>query len=123
MSFEETVSSLTEAAEQDGWIITATRDLQQEDRKAGLADMARCMVLYFCNPRGEYKILTSSDKKKAMSVMLPMGVNVYETADGQVEIAAMNLSLMSKFFSGVVKEVLKEGGERYKRSLEGIVAT
>ncbi len=122
LSFEETVSSLTKAAEQNGWIIPDTRDLQREYHKAGLTDMTRCMILYFCNPQGGYKIMTSSDKKKAMSVMMPMGVSVYETADRRVEIAAMNLSLMSNFFSGVVKEVLKDGGERYEKSLEGIVA-
>ena len=122
LSFEETVSSLTESAQQNGWVIPDTRDLQHEYHKAGLTDMTRCTILYFCNPQGGYKILTSSDKNKAMSVMMPMGVSVYETTDGQVEIAAMNLSLMSNFFSGVVKETLKDGGERYEKSLEGIVA-
>ncbi len=122
LSFEETVSSLTEAAEKNGWIIPDTRDLQQQYQKEGLADMTRCMILYFCNPQGGYNILTSSDKNKAMSAMMPMGASVYETTDGQVEISAMNLSLMSNFFSGVVKEVLKDGGERYQKSLEGIVA-
>ena len=123
LSFEETVSSLTESTQQNGWVIPDTRDLQHEYHKAGLTDMTKCMILYFCNPQGGYKILTSSDKSKAMSVMMPMGVSVYETTDGQVEIAAMNLSLMSNFFSGVIKEVLQDGGERYEKSLEGIVAT
>ena len=123
LGFEETVSSLTQSAQQNGWHIPDTRDLQHEYHKAGLTDMTKCMILYFCNPQGGYKILTSSDKNKAMSVMMPMGVSVYETTDGQVEIAAMNLSLMSNFFSGVIKEVLQDGGERYEKSLEGIVAT
>ena len=122
LSFEETVSSLTESARQNGWDIPDTRDLQHEYHKAGLTDMTRCTILYFCNPQGGYKILTGSDKNKSMSVMMPMGVSIYETTDGQVEIAAMNLSLMSNFFSGVIKEVLKDGGERYEKSLEGIVA-
>ncbi len=123
LSFEETVSSLTESARKNGWVIPDTRDLQHEYHKAGLTDMTRCTILYFCNPQGGYKILTGSDKNKAMSVMMPMGVSIYETTGGQVEIAAMNLSLMSNFFNGVIKEVLKDGGERYQKSLEGIVAT
>ncbi len=53
--------------------------------------------------------------------MMPTGVSVYETTDGHVEIAAMNLSLMSNFFGGVVREVLQDGGERYEKSLVGIV--
>ena len=123
LSFEKTVSSLTESAQQNGWVIPDTRDVQHEYHNAGLTDMTRCTILYFCDPQGGYKILTGSDKSKSMSVMMPMGVSIYETTGGQVEIAAMNLSLMSNFFSGVVKEVLKDGGERYQKSLEGIVAT
>jgi len=122
LSFEETVSSLTESAQQNGWVVPDTRDLQHEYREADLTDMTRCTILYFCNPRGGYRILTSSDNNKSMSVMMPMGVSIYETTDGQVEIAAMNLSLMSNFFGGAVKEVLKDGGERYQKSIEGIVA-
>ena len=57
-----------------------------------------------------------------MSVVMPLGVSIYETTGGQVEIAAMNLRLMSHFFSGVIKEVLKDGGELYEKSLVGIVA-
>jgi uncharacterized protein (DUF302 family) len=122
LDFDETVSALTESARKNGWIIPDTRDLQHEYHQAGLNDMTRCTILYFCNPQGGYKILTSSDKNKSMSVMMPMGVSVYETTEGQVEIAGMNLSLMSNFFGGAVKEVLKDGGERYQKSLEGIVA-
>jgi len=122
LSFEKTVSSLTESAQQNGWVIPDTRDVQHEYHNAGLTDMTRCTILYFCDPQGGYKILTGSDKSKSMSVMMPMGVSIYETTGGQVEIAAMNLSLMSNFFSGVVKEVLKDGGEPFGKSLEGIVA-
>jgi len=122
LNFEETVSALDKSARENGWIIPDTRDLQQEYHEAGLTDMTRCTILYFCNPQGGYEILTDSDKSKSMSAMIPMGVSVYETISGQVEIAAMNLSLMSNFFSGVVKDVLKDGDDRYEKSLEGIVA-
>lgn len=57
-----------------------------------------------------------------MSVMMPMGVSVYETTTGQVKIAAMNLGLMSNFFNGPVKDVLKAGGARYEKSLAAVSA-
>jgi uncharacterized protein (DUF302 family) len=122
LNFEETVATLSESARQNGWLIPDTRDLQHEYHEAGLSDMSQCTILYFCNPQGGYAIFTSNDTNKAMSVMMPMGVSVYETADGQVKVAAMNLGLMSNFFSGAVKEVLKDGGARYEKSLESIVA-
>jgi hypothetical protein len=41
-----------------------------------------------------------------MAVMMPMGVSVYETQEGEVFIAGMNLEQMSMMFGGAVKEVL-----------------
>ncbi len=123
LNFVETVSTLSEAAKRNGWIIPDdTRDLQQDYHQAGLNDMNRCTILYFCDPQGGYAIFTSNDTNKAMSVMMPMGVSVYETTDGQVKIAAMNLGLMSNFFSDPVKDVLENGGARYEKSLEAVIA-
>jgi uncharacterized protein (DUF302 family) len=122
LNFEETVSTLSESAKQNGWLISDTRDLQHEYHEAGLDDMTQCTILYFCNPQGGYAILTSNDTNKALSVMMPMGVSVYESTAGQVKIAAMNLGLMSNFFSGAVKDVLEDGGVRYEKSLEAVIA-
>jgi uncharacterized protein (DUF302 family) len=121
LNFEETVSALSESAKQNGWLIPDTRDLQHEYHAVGLSDMTRCTILYFCNPQGGYAIFSSNDTNKAMSVMMPMGVSVYETTAGQVKIAAMNLGLMSNFFGGAVKDVLKDGGARYEKSLLSIL--
>jgi hypothetical protein len=56
-----------------------------------------------------------------MSVMMPMGVSIYETTDGQVEMAAMNLGMMSGMFSGVVQEVLNNGATNLEKTLQGVV--
>jgi len=122
LNFEETVSTLSQSARQNGWLIPDTRDIQHEYHKAGLSDMTRCTVLYFCYPQGGYAIFTSSDTNKAMTAMMPMGVSVYEASAGQVKIAAMNLGLMSHFFSGAVKDVFEDGGARYEKSLEAVIA-
>jgi uncharacterized protein (DUF302 family) len=121
LGFEETVATLSESAKQNSWHIPDTRDLQREYHEAGLDDMTRCTILYFCYPQGGYAIFTSSDKNKAMSFMMPMGVSIYETDQGHVEIAAMNLGLMSNFYSGAIKDVLKDGSARYEKSLEAVI--
>jgi uncharacterized protein (DUF302 family) len=123
LNFEETVAALTVSAEQNGWTIPDTRNLQREYHEAGLEDMTPCTILYFCYAEGGYAILTDSDRNKAMSVMMPTGVSVYETADGEVEIAAMNLGLMSHFFSGAIKDVLEDSSARYEKSLEAVKRT
>ncbi len=120
LDFDETVSSLEESAKKNGWTIPEIRDLQQDYIEDGLEDLTKIKILYFCNPQGGYNILKDDDYKK-MSVMMPMGVSVYETNDGQVRIAAMNIGFMSMMFSGIVKKVLKEGGERFRNSFENII--
>jgi hypothetical protein len=94
-------------------------DLQENYQSAGYEDMTRVTTLYFCHPDGGYHIL-QDDAYKPMAVMMPMGVSVYETSDGGVYIAAMNLGRMSKMFSSPVKEVLREGAANYAATLEGI---
>jgi uncharacterized protein (DUF302 family) len=120
LGFDETVSTVAEAASRNGWEIPDIRDLQEEYHKAGLSDMTKVKILYFCNPPGGYDIL-KEDQNKSMSVMMPMGVSVYQTSDGRVEIAAMNLGMMSGMFSGAVKDVLSNGAANLEKTLEGVV--
>jgi len=119
LGFDETVAALDESARDKGWKIPEIRDLQQDYREAGLEEMTRVKILYFCNPQGGYRIL-ADDRHKPMSVMMPMGVSVFEARDGQVYVAAMNLGTMSMMFGGTVRQVLQEGAENLKKSLAGI---
>jgi uncharacterized protein (DUF302 family) len=120
LDFDETISSLEESAKKNGWTIPEIRDLQQDYIEEGLEDMTKVKILYFCNAQGGYNILKDDDYKK-ISVMMPMGVSVYETNDGQVRIAAMNIGFMSMMFSGTVKKVLQEGGGNFRNSVENII--
>jgi uncharacterized protein (DUF302 family) len=120
LNFDETVVALEKAAPEHEWTIPDIRDLQQEYHKAGLADMTKVKILYFCMAQGGYKIL-QDDHTKAMSAMMPIGVSVYETSKGAVEIAAMNLEMMGGMFAGVTQEVLSNGAKNLEKTLEGIV--
>ena len=120
LGFDETVSAVAEAAPKNGWKIPDIRDLQKEYQDTGLTDMTKIKVIYFCNPQGGYDIL-KDDRNKSMSVMMPMGVSIYETSDGRVEIAAMNMSMMSGMFSGVVQEVLSNGAANLEKTLQEVV--
>lgn len=122
LNFEETISSIRESAVKHGWEIPTIHNLQQEYQAAGLNDMTRMKIIYFCNPYGGYRIL-KDDQNKSMSVMMPMGVSVYETNDGQVYIAGPNLGLMSTMFAGTVKETFKEGAANFEKTLENIIET
>jgi uncharacterized protein (DUF302 family) len=120
LDFDETVEVLERNAVMSGWEIPQVRNLQKTYLDAGLAGMTRVKILYLCNPEGGYTILKSDDFK-AMSVMMPMPVSVYEKNDGTVGISSMNLGMMAGMFSGAVKEVLTKGAEDFEKSLQGIV--
>ena len=119
LDFDETVARLNESAQKYGWEIPMVHDLQKRYQEAGYTDMTKVKTLYFCDPHGGYRIL-QDDVNKPMSVMMPMGVSVYETRDGQVYIAGMNLDRMSMMFGGVVKEVLREGAANYAQALANV---
>jgi uncharacterized protein (DUF302 family) len=119
LGFDETVAALKESAQEHGWKVPIMHDLQESYREAGYEDMTQVTTLYLCNPDGGYRIL-QDDAHKPMAVMMPMGVTVYETQDGEVYIAGMNLERMSMMFGGEVKEVLRQGAANYARTLVGI---
>ncbi len=118
--FDETVAAVTESAKENGWEIPWIHDLQSEYHAAGHEDMTRVNIIYFCNPDGGNNILCD-DRFKEMSVIMPMGVSVFETTTGEVRVASWNLGLMSMMYSGAVKRVLKEGAENLRNTLKGIV--
>jgi uncharacterized protein (DUF302 family) len=119
LGFKETVAALVEAAPGNGWSEPDVRDLTDHYVQAGFIDMTRVKILYFCNPSGGYQIL-KDDANKPMSVMMPMGVSVYETSDGRVEIAAMNLGMMSGVMPKPIGEVLAEGAANLARTIENV---
>ena len=120
LDFDETVSAVAEAAPKNGWKIPNVRELQKEYQEAGFSETTRVKIIYFCDPQGGYNIL-KDDSNKSLSVMMPMGVSIYETSDGRVEIAAMNLEMMGGMFSGVVQEMLSNGAANLEKTLQGVV--
>ena len=119
LGFEETVASLTAAAQEHGWEIPMVHDLQANYQEAGYEDMTKVKIIYLCNPHDGYRIL-QYDENKPMSVIMPMGVSVYETSQGKVNVAGMNLGRMSLMYGGTVKEVLQEGEANFAKTLQNI---
>jgi len=119
LAFDETVEALKASAQSHGWTVPMMHDLQESYREAGYEEMTRVTTLYLCDPDGGYQIL-KDDENKPMAVMMPMGVSVYETSDGDVYIAGMNLERMSMMFGGTVKEVLRGGAANYRETVDDI---
>ncbi len=121
LGFDDTVETVEKAARENGWVIPDTRDLQELWIKEDIKDMTRLKVIYFCNPSGGFEII-KDDQNKPISVMMPMGVSVYETAEGKTEVAAMNVGMMSGMFSGATREVFSQAAENLEKTMRSISA-
>lgn len=121
LSFDDTVSTIESRAVAAGWQVPKIYDLQTSLINAGKSDMTRLKVISLCQPDHAYAIL-SDDANKAVSAMMPCRIGVYETADGSVRIAQMNIGLMSKIFGGTIQEVMGKVSEEEADILGDIIA-
>ncbi|HEQ99954.1 MAG TPA: DUF302 domain-containing protein [candidate division Zixibacteria bacterium] len=106
LGFEQTVNKIQEAAIANGWIVSKVYNIQQSLLDEGRQDIGNMRVISICKPEYAEEILLDDGRKK-MSAMMPCRISVYETANGKVYIAGMNLGLMSKMFGGTIEEVMK----------------
>ncbi len=118
--FDETVKTLSLSIPKHNWKIPDTRNLQTLWKEEGVEDPPKIMILYLCNAIGGYEI-TKNDDLLPMTIMMPMGLSIYENSNGEVEIAFMNLDMMSGMFSGAAKEVLSTSAQNLENALKEAV--
>lgn len=106
LNFTETVEALTKALPTDGWKISVVHDLQDALKKNG-KDVLPVKVFEVCNPQYSGKIL-EADNFRAVSLMMPCRVSVYEKSNGKTYIAVMNSKPMAKSIGGIVETVIGE---------------
>ena len=85
--FDEAVSKITQALKEEGFGILTEIDVKSTLKKKLDVDFRKYRILGACNPPFAYKALQAEDK---VGTMLPCNVIVQETADGEVEIAAID---------------------------------
>lgn len=120
LGFDETVNALMDSIPKNNWRIPDTRDLQKLWIEEGLKEAPKIKILYLCNAKGGYEI-TRDDELLPMTVMMPLGLSIYETSKGEVEIAFMNLGMMSGMFSGVTHEVLKSSAQNLENAIKDFI--
>jgi uncharacterized protein (DUF302 family) len=107
-SVEETVAKISENALAEGWVVAGISKLDHAVRKHGGGNLPPVQLVNLCQPHHAYKIL-NEDGNKAVSVMMPCTISVYEKSDGKTYVATMNAGLLGTMFGGTVAEVM--GGD------------
>lgn len=120
LDFDETVSAISKAAQEHGWEVPSAYDLEKASQRAGYEDMTKVKAMTLYNPHDGYTLLQDDDNK-LLSALMPLNVSVYETNDGQVYVAGINLGRISKMFRGATRDDLKASADHRAQLLENIV--
>ncbi len=85
--FDDAVQRTVESLKEEGFGVLTDIDVKDTLKKKIGADFRRYRILGACNPRLAHEALQAEDK---IGTMLPCNVVVQETADGKVEVAAID---------------------------------
>ncbi len=107
--FEEVCKAVEEVVPQEeGWGFPVKQwDLYHSQLSKGLQyENIKNLVIYFvCKPIMANRVLKEDPK---MAGIMPCSWAVYETTNGKVFIAKMNIPLMSKMYFGIIGDTMKE---------------
>ena len=87
LPFEDAVARTTEALKQEGFGIITQIDVKETFKQKLGVEFRNYRILGACNPTAAHQALQVEDK---VGTMLPCNVVVQETADGEVEVAAID---------------------------------
>lgn len=85
--FEEAVAKVTKALQKAGFGVLTEIDVKSTLKKKLDVEFRNYRILGACNPPYAYEALKVEDK---IGTMLPCNVILQETADGKVEVAAID---------------------------------
>ena len=106
-NFEDAIERVTARLADAGFGVLTTIDVSATLKKKIDVDFQRYTILGACNPGFAHKALLAEDK---IGTMLPCNVIVQETADGKVEVAAVDpmasmMAIENEALGGIAGEV------------------
>lgn len=118
LSFDKAIAGVTEELGKEGFGILTDIDVKATLKKKLDVEFRRYRILGACNPPYAYKALQAEDK---IGTMLPCNVVVQETADGKVEVTAIDpLASMQAVANPALKKIAGEISNRLKRVIDKV---
>jgi uncharacterized protein (DUF302 family) len=119
-SVDDTIATLTRVAEEQGWVVPKVYDMQKSLAAKGYRDAAPMKIISLCQPHHASQVLAQDENKHLASIM-PCRFGVYETHDGRVHIAGMNIGLISQMFGSQVAKAMQQAAEDEKAMLAKVI--
>ncbi len=114
--FEEAIEKVTEELKKEGFGILTEIDVKATLKKKLDVDFRNYKILGACNPPFAHKALSAEAN---IGVLLPCNVVVQETADGSVEISAVNpMDTMQTVKNRELEGIAAEVTARLKKVIE-----
>ena len=106
-NFDDAIERVTKHLADAGFGVLTTIDVSATLKKKIDVDFQRYTILGACNPKFAHQALMAEDK---IGTMLPCNVIVQETADGKVEVAAVDpmasmMAVQNETLGGIAAEV------------------
>ena len=118
VSFDEAVEKVTEALKQEGFGVLTEIDVKATLKKKLDVEFRPYKILGVCNPPYAHKALEVEDK---IGIMLPCNVIVQETADGTIEVAAVDpVASMSAIENPKLMDIAAEIQQKLKTVIENL---
>ena len=95
ISFDETVTKVTEALKREGFSVLTTIDVQQKFKEKLGIDFQRYLILGACNPTFAHKAIIAEEN---IGLMLPCNILVYEK-DRKTVLGVIKPSVAMKMIS------------------------
>ena len=114
--FDDAVSRIKQALKEEGFGILTEIDVKETLKKKLDVEFRNYRILGACNPPFAYKALQAEDK---IGTMLPCNVVVQETADGGVELAAIDpVASMQAIGNPELREIAETIGQKLKKIIQ-----
>jgi len=118
MPFDAAIEAVTAALAERGFGVLTTIDVKATLKTKLDVDFRPYTILGACNPPFAYKALQSEDK---IGAMLPCNVIVQATADGKVEVSAVDpVASMAEVDNPELGEIVQEVRQRLSDVVESL---
>ena len=103
LSFDQTVTEIEHAIDEQGWESPGTLDMQKSLGKHEVDFAHRVKVIQLCKPKYAADVLKTD---RYVSCLMPCTIAVWEDDAGRVFVSKMNTGLMGKLFGGNIARVM-----------------